>query len=279
MPNNGSIKVNGVWKTTSSWYVKVNGVWRTVSTAYVKVDGAWRSYITVPTPAPTPAPAPSPGGGGGGFVPVYVPTPTYVAPVPVYVPIIVTPTYIGPAPGYTPPTPFVDPYYGVGNPCIQGDTLVLAYENGEIIKRPARDIKLGDQLVSLNFSEIDFNDPIYNMWEWNTETLSYVDKQIVTVMYKTQSIHGKVAYFNGNKDAKFSEYHPFLVKRDGTYEFYMVCTLLLGDTIFVYDDVEDKVVPIVLDSIDWVEGATDAYNFDVEDYDLVIAGGYITHNK
>jgi len=244
-------------------------------------------YGSTPTPTPvyTPTPTPTP-------TPVYTPTPT-PTPTPVYTPTptpytIPTPTpYTAPTPTpYTIPTPtpytaprFVDPYYGVGNPCIQGDTMVLVSVDGLVTTKKAREVEIGDLVVSLNFSEIDKDDPDWNLYEWMSESLTFVDPQVSKVINKTQSVHPKVAYFNGRVEATFSEFHPFLVRRGGVYEFYTVSTLLPGDTIFAYNNETNTVDPLVIETVAWIEGATDAYNFSVEAYDIVIAGGYVTHNK
>ena len=246
-------------------------------------------YGSTPTPTPvyTPTPTPTP-------TPVYTPTPT-PTPTPVYTP---TPTpyspYPTPTPVYSAPTPtpftiptptpytaprFVDPYYGVGNPCIQGDTMVLVSVDGLVTTKKAREVEIGDLVVSLNFSEIDKDDPDWNLYEWMSESLTFVDPQVSKVINKTQSVHPKVAYFNGKVEATFSEFHPFLVRRGGVYEFYTVSTLLPGDTIFTYNNETNTVDPLVIETVAWIEGATDAYNFSVEAYDIVIAGGYVTHNK
>jgi hypothetical protein len=157
--------------------------------------------------------------------------------------------------------------------------MVLVSVDGLVTTKKAREVELGDLVVSLNFTEIDKDDPDWNLYEWMSESLTFVDSQVSKVINKTQSVHAKVAYFNGNVAATFSEFHPFLVRRSGTYEFYTVSTLLPGDTIFTYNNETNTVDPLVIETVAWIEGATDAYNFSVEAYDIVIAGGYVTHNK
>jgi hypothetical protein len=249
-----------------------------VGCSNVAITGCVGDYAPTPTPVFTPTPTPvftpTP-------TPVFTPTPTPYSPYPTPTPVF-TPT---PTP-FTIPTPtpytaprFVDPYYGVGNPCIQGDTMVLVSVDGLVTTKKAREVEIGDLVVSLNFSEIDKNDPDWNLYEWMSESLTFVDPQVSKVTNKTQSVHPKVAYFNGRVEATFSEFHPFLVRRGGVYEFYTVSTLLPGDTIFTYNNDTNTVDPLVIETVAWLEGATDAYNFSVEAYDIVIAGGYVTHNK
>jgi hypothetical protein len=157
--------------------------------------------------------------------------------------------------------------------------MVLVSVDGLVTTKKAREVEIGDLVVSLNFSEIDKDDPDWNLYEWMSESLTFVDPQVSKVINKTQSVHPKVAYFNGRVEATFSEFHPFLVRRGGVYEFYTVSTLLPGDTIFNYNNETNTVDPLVIETVSWLEGATDAYNFSVEAYDIVIAGGYVTHNK
>jgi hypothetical protein len=257
-----------------------------VGCANVPITGCVGDYAPTPTPTPYTAPTPTPYYSAPIPTPtpysVYpIPTPTpYTAPTPTPTPTP-TPYYSAPIPTPTPYTAprFVDPYYGVGNPCIQGDTMVLVSVDGLVTTKKAREVEIGDLVVSLNFSEIDKNDPDWNLYEWMSESLTFVDPQVSKVINKTQSVHPKVAYFNGRVEATFSEFHPFLVRRGGVYEFYTVSTLLPGDTIFTYNNNTNTVDPLVIETVAWIEGATDAYNFSVEAYDIVIAGGYVTHNK
>jgi hypothetical protein len=62
----GSVKVNGVWKTTSNYYTKVNGVWKNVTNGYVKVNGVWKQFLT-----------PAPSYYGGPIVSYYTPPQYY----------------------------------------------------------------------------------------------------------------------------------------------------------------------------------------------------------
>ena len=102
--------------------------------------------------------------------------------------------------------------------------------------------------------------------------------QLAKVTYKVQSIHEKVAFFNNDTANKFSAYHPILVLRTGIYEFFTVSSIIPGDVVFLADG-ESELVPVTIESINWVNMVTDAYNFSVEDNDLVVAGKYVTHNK
>jgi len=60
----GSVKVNGVWKSASDYYVKVNGVWKNVINGYVKINGVWKLFYAPAAPAYYAAP-------------VYYASPTY----------------------------------------------------------------------------------------------------------------------------------------------------------------------------------------------------------
>jgi hypothetical protein len=186
---------------------------------------------------------------------------------------------VAPTPTPTPtPVRYVDPYYGVGVPCVQGDTPVLTLQDGVITWVASRDVQIGDTLVVPKFTELDENLPDWNLYEWNTSTLTMESYATAKVINKVQSVHQKVAYFNSDVANKFSEFHPILALRDGVYEFFTVASLIPGDTLFLADG-ESALVPVVIESINWVNGVTDAYNFSVENIDLVVAGRYVTHNK
>ena len=67
--------------------------------------------------------------------------------------------------------------------------------------------------------------------------------------------------------------------REGVYEFYTLAMLLPGDTVYTYDEENDKVTPVIVEVVNWVETGADAYNFTLDSYHLIVAAGFITHNK
>ena len=191
-------------------------------------------------------------------------------------------------PDRPPPPPPPNPYYGVGQPpCIQGDTLVLAAQTMVLTTdgknkfewRKARDIQIGDQVVSLHFEEIDPTQTEYDMFTWTSDKLTYDNMTIDTVVNKVASVHERIGYINDLVDAQFTEYHPFLIMREGVYEFYTLAMLLPGDTVYTYDEENDKVTPVIVEVVNWVETGADAYNFTLDSYHLIVAAGFITHNK
>ena len=153
------------------------------------------------------------------------------------------------------------------------------YVDGQVVLVKAREVLVGDVVVSINFAEIDKDDPDTNMYEWSASTLTLLTIETSKVLGKVQSVHPRVVYFNDDVTATFSETQPILVLRDAVYEWYTVATLMIGDILFKYDRATNKIVPVVLAAVNYVEGATDTYNFSIEDYDVLLAGGYVVHNK
>ena len=190
--------------------------------------------------------------------------------------IIYTPINVGIA-SLNPPAILILNY---GNFCINGDTKVtIVKSDGSFGYKEARDIREGDIVASLRFKEINPDAPAWDIYGWNDKTLTYQNQKPTKVLNVYKSKHAKIMYFNHDTTAKFSEEEPMLVCRAGSYEFYPSGTVDVGDTIFRYNDTYDSIESILVTDIAFEEGDFDTYNYTLEEDHVLVAGGYIVHNK
>jgi hypothetical protein len=190
--------------------------------------------------------------------------------------------------------------YGVK--CIDGETFIrikpgqgtqhtdsetgkvtLKNSNGEVVAKQAKDIAIGDTVFSLNYAEIDPSTPDYEVFTWNSESLTLAGGTETTIVDVEESVRSQTVCFNGDESAQFTLEHPILIKKttDGvsTHVFSMVAEIEVGDSIFKYNPSTGNTEEVVVTSMDVLTGSKVVYTFSAEPADLVIAGDVVTHNK
>lgn len=174
---------------------------------------------------------------------------------------------------------------GVGSEVTDPETgiTVMKNSNGETIAKKAKDIVIGDTVQSLNYAEIDQSTPDYEVFAWNSESLTPTGDTETTIVDIEESVRSQTVCFNNDQSAQFTLEHPILVKKtvDGvsTHVFSMVAEVEVGNSIFKYNPSTGTPEEIVVNSIDVLPGSKTVYTFSAEPADLIIAGDVVTHNK
>lgn len=190
--------------------------------------------------------------------------------------------------------------YGVR--CIDGDTFIrikpgagvisideatgkktLVNSNNEVVAKQAKDISVGDVVMSADYTEIDPSAPDYEVFNWSSDTLNFVNHSETTITDIEESTKIQTVYFNGDDTAQFTLEHPVLIKKnvDGVprYVFAMVAEVGVGDIMFKYNSSTNAYSEVQVTTIDISAGEKNVYTFSAEPADLIIAGDFITHNK
>ena len=198
------------------------------------------------------------------------------------------------------PYGFSTTVYGVK--CIDGETFVrikpgagvisvdeetgkktLVDSNNQVVAKQAKDISIGDTVMSADYTEIDPSAPDYEVFTWSAESLNFVGNSETTITDIEESSKIQTIYFNGDDTAQFTLEHPMLVKKnvDGVskYVFAMVAEIEIGDVIFKYNPSTNAYSEIQINTVDISSGEKTVYTFSAEPADLIIAGDFITHNK
>ena len=156
-------------------------------------------------------------------------------------------------------------------------------ENNEMIAKQAKDIKVGDEVMTVQYVEIDPSAPDYEMFEWSSESLTFVSNSTTTITDIEESLKVQTVYFNGDSSAQFTLEHPILTNKtlDGisSWKFAMVAELEVGDTIVKYNNQTGLYDNVIISSIDILENSEPVYTFSAEPGDIIVAGDIITHNK
>lgn len=185
---------------------------------------------------------------------------------PFFPPLFVfSPPFFPPAFVFSPP--FFPPSF-----CIQGDVLIKTI-NGYI---KARDIKIGDKLISYTYKELPTSEEEYDFMTWTSKKLTEGKVVEAEVYGIKSSIRNVTVAFNSNRERRFSLEHTMFIKRNGTYMFAQAGTLELGDEL-LYDN-NGNTIEVILDAMNFINEETDVYEILINPYDLIIAGDLIVHN-
>lgn len=174
---------------------------------------------------------------------------------------------------------------GIGSEVTDPETgiTVMKNANGETIAKKAKDIVVGDTVYSLNYAEIDPNTPDYEVFAWNSNSLTPTGETETTIVDVEESVRSQTVCFNNDQSAQFTLEHPILIGKtvEGvtTYVFSMVAEVEVGNSIFKYNPVTGTTDEVVVSSIDVLPGSKTVYTFSAEPADLIIAGDVVTHNK
>ncbi len=243
-----------------------------------------------PTTAPTPTAAPGPdafgcppgtgfAGVGRGCIPTG-PVPT-TAPTPTAAPVVVTPT-----PPVGPFAPWPEYFYtGVGGPpaaprpqypyyCLSIDSMIPT-PNGD---KRLSELKIGDQVISARFEEIDPDDPNADLIvdTWSSDSFTYRELDITTIVNIRE--WEETGRYTINNRIHVTGSHPFVAKEaaDGRYYYTRAAQLVEGDLLF--DGDLETWVPIT--SITYAPNIRfKVRTLSTEPYDMFFAEGILVHNK
>lgn len=171
------------------------------------------------------------------------------------------------------------PYYSPPR-CVAEDTEIATVgEDNSIVFVKAKDLKVGDTVLSPVWDEFDGTpSPYESRIEYDALTSKRVGfGEIEYVFGKTvdQSI-----IFNGNSGKHFSTTQPILARKSGQKDAWEFSgDLSLGDIIWEYDFEKKEYTETVIEAIDLVVGDVNVFQISVKGIDTFIAGGIVSHNK
>jgi hypothetical protein len=144
----------------------------------------------------------------------------------------------------------------------------------------ARDIKLGDKLVTVDIQILEK--------EGKTDKFSFKanDLRISTETVETEVtniIPGSTTdrvFFNNDESTKFTGTHPIFIKRDSEYQVIEASNIVEGDVMIVFNS--DKITSeIQINKVthQTLTEASGVYTFSCDPYNWYFAGNILVHNK
>ncbi len=160
-------------------------------------------------------------------------------------------------------------YSSCGVYCLDGNTLVTMADGST---KKISEIKQGDVVSSRDVEGMPDESPNK---EHLTIQLSSLNYTVSTAVVRATMATTAEAYFNINNGLLLAtDAHEHFVLREGVWRIILTVNLRVGD-IFLKED--GSLEPIT--SIDLVNESKDFYNIDVENLDMYVANGIVTHNS
>lgn len=177
-----------------------------------------------------------------------------------------------PAPSAFPPgTP-------IGQACIDQDTeMIKIDESGNKIYVSAKEIQVGDYVLSMNWDELlDQNMGNY----MNVTSSSLTNPELAPTMVVAKYAYEKntTMYFNNDISTRMSLEQPILVFRDALWTWVSSGDTYVGDIMVTYNS-DGSTSETEITSVDYISELRDVYSFNCEDIDTFFAGNVLVHNK
>lgn len=154
-----------------------------------------------------------------------------------------------------------------GGGCIIHD-VVMPLHDGTI--KLAKDIKVGDRLPTRHFKDMPMGED--KEWlNWSTEVGTESTSEVVTVTAVRESSYTE--YFILNDTLKITRQHEILVGKQGVWKWLDVRDIEEGDYLL-----DARGEAVVVKTKVQVNETISVFDFDVEEIDTYIAGGYLVHN-
>ena len=155
--------------------------------------------------------------------------------------------------------------------CLLEGTLVTMHDGTQ---KKIEDLRVGDTLMSKAVlgepNMPDSDDPaVLTTWSSPSISLSTMLTQISSVVGYPKT---KITYINSGL-LYASDEHLHVVKKDGSWTVAQTTDLLVGDSL-----INEAGEEIVIDNISTVYGTFTVYKVNVEQDDVFIANGIVTHN-
>ena len=181
-----------------------------------------------------------------------------------------------PPPPYFAPPPYFPPYFGGG--CIEANTPIMVWVDGNTLYKKAEEIKIGDKLVSYSFDELPESEVEYSLETWSQDSLTARSVESAEVVSVQELITKSTMYLNNDINTRMSLDHSVFVKKNGTYLVIASGLIEVGDIIIKLDPETLELNEVIVDSIDYIEEESKIYKIDCNPYDVFFAGDVLTHN-
>ena len=133
-------------------------------------------------------------------------------------------------------------------------------------------ILVGDNVMSFNIHTMPSNDNVSQLLTWESLELN-TDESIARVTGNTESISMEIFNINNNL-LKATASHLHIIKRNNVWKISKTENILVGDYLLNKDLTTTIITTIEIENEDNYK----VYKLDVEDDDVYVANGIVTHN-
>ena len=160
-----------------------------------------------------------------------------------------------------------DPTYSSNNCVLSGTIITLA--DGSTT--PIDNLRGGDKVLSPSILTLPY-DNNFNIFNWAINMLVLTEGTAVVTGNRRSQVNEVYSINNGTLTTTSTHQHLF--KQNGTWNIKTTPYLMVGDYLSDRNGEE-----ILIESIEILTGEFTVFDLDVEENDLYIANGILTHNK
>jgi hypothetical protein len=134
-----------------------------------------------------------------------------------------------------------------------------------------QDISVGDVLYSKSVDTMPIKEELNNLYDWSSSSIKLTDETVRVVSNRSLSV---TEVYSINDGKLFTSWdHNHLCKHNGIWKISKTVDLQAGDSL-----IDENGKEIIINNIVVMTGQFIVYKLDVEENDLYIANGVLTHN-
>jgi hypothetical protein len=163
--------------------------------------------------------------------------------------------------------------------CIAENTEVATVVDGQIVMVKAKDLAVGNTVLSPTWSEFSNDDDPYND---RVEYSSLTNKDVVngTIAKITTKPVDKTIIINNNPEKHYSLTQPVLARKEnGLDAWEFTKDLEVGDFIWEYSFENEAFEEVEITELEVIDGDETVYALSIDGIHTFIAGGVVSHNK
>ena len=134
-----------------------------------------------------------------------------------------------------------------------------------------QDVSVNDVLYSKSVSTMPIKEGLDNLYTWSTSSIVLTDENVRVVSNRSQTVSEVYSINDGKLFTSWDHNHLF--KHNGIWKVGKTVNLEVGDSL-----IDESGKEIIINNMVKMTGQFIVYKLDVEENDLYIANGILTHN-
>ena len=134
-----------------------------------------------------------------------------------------------------------------------------------------QDVLIGDTLYSKSINTMPVNEELDSLYKWNSNKIEVTDDMVTVVGNRSQTVNTVYSINDGKLFTSWD--HNHVCKHNNIWKISKTVDLEAGDSL-----VDENGKEVIINNIIVMTGQFIVYKLDVEENDLYVANGILTHN-
>ena len=157
---------------------------------------------------------------------------------------------------------------GSGGGCVLFGTKIKM-SDGTV--KMVQDVLIGDTLYSKSINTMPVNEELDSLYKWNSNKIEVADDMVTVVGNRSQTVNTVYSINDGKLFTSWD--HNHVCKHNNIWKISKTVDLEAGDSL-----VDENGKEVIINNIIAMTGQFIVYKLDVEENDLYVANGILTHN-